>query len=55
MAQFVKVGTNADFALDGGKLVEAGGQKIAVFTSTRLTIPVRIEAGLWQKVWSKAT
>ena len=31
MAQFVKVGTREDFALDGGKLVEAGGQKIAVF------------------------
>ena len=31
MAQFVKVGTKADIPLDSGKLVEAGGQKIAVF------------------------
>ena len=31
MAEFVKVGTKADFAQDAGKLVEAGGQKIAVF------------------------
>ena len=32
MAQLVKVGTKADFEdLEGGKLVEAGGQKIAIF------------------------
>jgi nitrite reductase/ring-hydroxylating ferredoxin subunit len=32
MAQFVKVGTTADFGnLEGGKLVEAGGQSIAIF------------------------
>ena len=32
MGQFVKVGTKADFEdLEGGKLVEAGGQKIAIF------------------------
>ena len=32
MAQFVKVGTKADFEdLEGGKLVEASGQKIAIF------------------------
>ncbi|MFQ5926624.1 MAG: Rieske (2Fe-2S) protein [Terriglobia bacterium] len=32
MAQFVKVGTRAEFEnLEGGKLVEAGGQSIAIF------------------------
>jgi nitrite reductase/ring-hydroxylating ferredoxin subunit len=32
MAQFVKVGTKSDFNnLQGGKLVEAGGQSIAIF------------------------
>ena len=32
MAQFVKVGTKAEFEdLEGGKLVEVGGQKIAMF------------------------
>ena len=32
MGQFAKVGTKADFEdLEGGKLVEAGGQKIAIF------------------------
>ena len=33
MLQFVKVGSKRDFeGLAGGKLVEAGGQKIAVFS-----------------------
>lgn len=32
MPQFVKVGTKAEFEdLEGGKLVEVGGQKIAIF------------------------
>jgi nitrite reductase/ring-hydroxylating ferredoxin subunit len=32
MAQFVKVGARVDFdGVEGGKLVEAGGQRIAVF------------------------
>ena len=32
MGQFVKVGTKADFEdLEAGKLVETGGQKIAIF------------------------
>jgi nitrite reductase/ring-hydroxylating ferredoxin subunit len=32
MAQFVKVGTTADFdVVEGGKLVEAAGQRIALF------------------------
>ena len=32
MAQFVKVGDKADFeAMEGGKLVEAAGQRIALF------------------------
>ena len=32
MGQFIKVGTQAEFEdLEGGKLVEVGGQKIAVF------------------------
>lgn len=32
MAQFVKVGTRAEFEdLEAGKLVEAGGQSIAIF------------------------
>ena len=32
MGQFIKVGTTADFEdLEAGKLVEAGGQKIAIF------------------------
>src|SRR5207245_327117 len=34
MAQFVKVGTRAELdELEGGKLVEVGGQKIAIFNS----------------------
>ena len=33
MGQFVKVGTTAEFEdLEAGKLVEAGGQSIAIFT-----------------------
>ena len=32
MGQFVKVGTKTDFEdLEGGKLVVAGGQQIAIF------------------------
>ncbi len=34
MGQFVKVGTRAELnELEGGKLVEVGGQKIAIFNS----------------------
>ena len=59
MAQFVKVGTREDFALEGGSSSRLGDKRLLfsiwVAPTTRSTIPVRIEAGLWQKVWSRAT
>jgi len=61
MDRFVKVGTKAELAdLGGGRLVEVGGQKIAIFNLEAATImSSRIRAltvaGLWQRAWSQAT
>jgi hypothetical protein len=48
MAQFLKVGSRTEFEdLEGGKLVEAGGQSIAILiwagaiTPSRITCPRR--------------
>jgi hypothetical protein len=54
MAQFLKVGSRTEFEdLEGGKLVEAGGQSIAILIWAGAITPSRIrvlvEADPWQK------
>ena len=56
MAQFMKVGSRAEFEdLEAGKLVEAGGHRVAVFNVAEATMRSRVRAligvALWPREW----